>query len=250
MLPSPVILAPYLPTRNFPPTAAAPSLSLPRPFDVQPLRRADIASAIPITPLNATHMDLPVSMANKRLTLKVTPLNTTLAKNKGAGVALQPLVTSLFPYLVPSSHRLNVQSCNSFSVTSLAAPHLTTSIESHPYKNQGEGGGLYFPDAPAGRWHPSPLRLFDCSTLHSSTNRYLLTSLPHFVVSSIRHSVVPTLSSVAQQFPLWNSSTYVRLTPLQCADPKNAPITRLECAVPKTQHLKSFRMHRCKKKWG
>jgi len=242
VLPSPVIFAPYLRTRNSPPSAAAPSPSPSRRFDVQPLRHADIPSAIPITPLNTTHMDLPVSMANKRLTENLIPLNTTLAKNKGAGAALQ---LSTFP-------RSNVHRCNSFSVTSLAAPHLATSIESHPYKNQGAGAALYFPNAPTCRSHPSPLRLFDSSgssALHSSTNRYLLISLPHSVVSSIRHSVVPTLSSVAQQFPLWNSSTYVRLTPLQCTDPKNAPITRLECAVPKTQHLKSFRMRRCKKKW-
>jgi hypothetical protein len=45
-------------------------------------------------------------------------------------------------------------------------------------------------------------------------------------------------------------STHFRLSPLQCADPKNAPITRLECAVPKTQGLKSFRMRTYEKRWG
>jgi hypothetical protein len=38
--------------------------------------------------------------------------------------------------------RSNVQRCNSFSVTSLAAPHLATSIESHAYKKHGGGGRL------------------------------------------------------------------------------------------------------------
>jgi hypothetical protein len=135
VLPFPVIFVPYLRTRNSPPSAAAPSPSPSRRFDVQPLRHADIPSAIPITPLNAIHMGLPVSMANKRLTENLSPLNTTLARNKGAGGVLQ----------LSSFLSSNVQRCNSFSVTSLAAPHLATSIESHPYKNQGEGAACIFP---------------------------------------------------------------------------------------------------------
>jgi hypothetical protein len=100
-----------------------PKSSHPRPL----LSRQHSA---PVSPLAATLTNRPASIANKRLTTKLTPLNITLTKNKGAGVALQ-----LSAFL-----RSNVQRCNSFSVTSLAAPHLATSIESHPYKNQGEGG--------------------------------------------------------------------------------------------------------------
>src|SRR5712692_8085603 len=40
------------------------------------------------------------------------------------------------------------------------------------------------------------------------------------------------------------------LSLLECADPQNAPITPLECAVPKTQHLKSFRMRSSEKSGG
>src|SRR5713226_7560327 len=40
------------------------------------------------------------------------------------------------------------------------------------------------------------------------------------------------------------------LSPLVCADPKNAPITPLECAVPKTKDLKSFRMRSSEKTRG
>src|SRR5260370_9260769 len=40
------------------------------------------------------------------------------------------------------------------------------------------------------------------------------------------------------------------LSLLECADPQNAPITPLECAVPKTRHLKSFRMRSSEKSGG
>jgi len=40
------------------------------------------------------------------------------------------------------------------------------------------------------------------------------------------------------------------LSLLECADPKITPITPLECAVPKTQHLESFRMRSSGKSGG
>src|SRR5258708_18684100 len=42
----------------------------------------------------------------------------------------------------------------------------------------------------------------------------------------------------------------ISLSPLECADPKNASITPLECAVPKTMDLKSFRMRSSEKSGG
>src|SRR6266481_9162733 len=39
-----------------------------------------------ISPLAATLMDLPASVANKRLTAELSPLAATLAKNRGVGV--------------------------------------------------------------------------------------------------------------------------------------------------------------------
>jgi hypothetical protein len=91
----------------------------------------------PVSPLPATLTNLPACIANKRLTLKLNPLDPTLIKKRGVGA---PLQLSTF---LPS----NVQTCNSFSVTSLAAPHLATSIESHPYKNHGGGGAATFQPA-------------------------------------------------------------------------------------------------------
>jgi hypothetical protein len=40
------------------------------------------------------------------------------------------------------------------------------------------------------------------------------------------------------------------LSLLECADPQNAPVSSLECAVPKTGRCKPFRMRSCKKSGG
>jgi hypothetical protein len=40
------------------------------------------------------------------------------------------------------------------------------------------------------------------------------------------------------------------LTPLQSALPRNAPITRLESALPNSLDLKSFRIRTCENRWG
>ncbi len=42
----------------------------------------------------------------------------------------------------------------------------------------------------------------------------------------------------------------ISLSPLECAVPKNAPITPLECAVPKIRRFKSFRMRSFEKSGG
>jgi hypothetical protein len=55
-----------------------------------------------VTPLSATLMELPASVANKRLTAKLTPLDATLTKNRGMG---SPICFSTF-------QRSNVQTCN------------------------------------------------------------------------------------------------------------------------------------------
>ena len=91
----------------------------------------------PVSPLPAALTDLPACIANKRLTPKLNPLGPTLTKKPGVGVA---------PQLSTFLHS-NVQRCNSFSVTSLAAPHPATSMESHPYKNHGGGGAATFQPA-------------------------------------------------------------------------------------------------------
>jgi hypothetical protein len=89
--------------------------------------------------------------------------------------------------------RSNVQPCNSFSVTSLAAPHLATSIESHPYKNHGGGppAPQQFPfwDAPLAAAPSSPS--FDVQTFKGSTP-YLLTSFRRLIASTFRPPDVQT----------------------------------------------------------
>ena len=106
----------------------------PRPASLSPRHDENPATVRPelrsVTPLAATLMDLPASVANKRLTGNLSPLDATLTKKTGVG---SPLCFSTF-------QRSNVQTCNdlrpnSFHFTSLAAPHPLTPIESHPYKN-------------------------------------------------------------------------------------------------------------------
>jgi hypothetical protein len=127
----------------------------------------------PVNPLTATPMDLPASAANKRLTQSLNPLDATLTKNRGTGVALQ-----LSAFL-----RSNVQRCNSFPVTSLAAPTVQPQSNHILTRTMGRGRHLYFPDVPTCRSHPSTLRPFDPSgsctlgLLHSFT--VCAPSLPH-----------------------------------------------------------------------
>src|SRR5882724_4514974 len=42
---------------------------------------------IPVSPLAATLMDSPASVANKRLTAELNPLDATLTKNRGEGAS-------------------------------------------------------------------------------------------------------------------------------------------------------------------
>src|SRR5713226_8170229 len=65
-----------------------------RPFDVETFQHADLPpflTSLPhylltsssLSPLAATLMDLPASVANKRLTVRLSPLAATLTKNTG-----------------------------------------------------------------------------------------------------------------------------------------------------------------------
>jgi hypothetical protein len=68
----------------------------------------------PVSPLAATLMDLPASVANKRLTAGLTPLDATLTKNTGEGAPpvdlstfrrsdVQTIPNPLFPFFSYSS---------------------------------------------------------------------------------------------------------------------------------------------------
>src|SRR5229473_4891379 len=69
---------------------------------------------------------------------------------------------------------------------------------------------------------------------------------------SIFHSLLehPPRRAPSFQLSTVNLQPLYPLSLLECADPQNAPITPLECAVPKTQHLKSFRMRSSEKSGG
>jgi hypothetical protein len=83
----------------------------------------------PINPLDATLADSLACAANKRLTPNLSPVDATLPTNPGVGSRTSQ--SSNLPTFQPS----NDPRPNSFLLTSLAAPHPLTPIESHPYKN-------------------------------------------------------------------------------------------------------------------
>ena len=108
----------------------------------QPIPLLFCQHLVPVSPLAAALMDLPASIANKRLTPRLTPLDATLTKNRGVGTRS---CTSHHSSTFSISH---FPSPNSYGITSLAAPHPLTPIESNPYKNsRGEECGPF--SAPA-----------------------------------------------------------------------------------------------------
>src|SRR6266478_3753694 len=84
-----------------PPKSSHPSQSLPR------------QQSASVSPLAATLMDLPASVANKRLTVGVSPLDATLTKNRGVHPSSQK-VLSLRAF--PAVGRSNVSTCKRFNV--------------------------------------------------------------------------------------------------------------------------------------
>jgi hypothetical protein len=84
-------------------------LTPPNSFHPRPLlSRQQLA---PLTPLAATLMDLPASVANKRLAARLTPVAATLTKNRGVGSrllfhALLNSFTFFCTFLLPSKIQL------------------------------------------------------------------------------------------------------------------------------------------------
>jgi hypothetical protein len=111
-----------------------------QPIDLQTFRcascipngvtgRSDVA--IPISVLDATLMDLPASVANKRLTVRLTPLDATLTKKWGGGTSFKPKA-----YL--SSEALFVRPLPRYLFTSLLRAPLLARSYGGP---AGEDGG-------------------------------------------------------------------------------------------------------------
>src|SRR5271155_3149137 len=113
----------------------------------------------PISPLSATLMNTPATVANKRLTENLTPLDATLTKNPGVG-------------RTPCSKPANLPTCklasdlcpNSFPLTFLATPHQLTPLLSHSYKNHRGVGVENIPSPALG----SLFALLDQRVFHNS----------------------------------------------------------------------------------
>ncbi len=94
--------------------AVSPSFS----FDLQLLT---FGLAVRLSPLAATLMDLPASVANKRLTACLSPLAATLTRNRGVGATRERFFTLLhiqpashLPYTLPSSVSRKPFVCHSY----------------------------------------------------------------------------------------------------------------------------------------
>jgi hypothetical protein len=93
----------------------------------------------PLSPLAATLTDHPASVANKRLTVNLTPLDATLTKNRGEGQ-----VSPFEPFNLQTFQPANGSVPNSLPHTFLANPQQLTPCLSHSYKNH-RGAPSVFP---------------------------------------------------------------------------------------------------------
>ena len=107
---APLFLYPNLLFSRRPPAPACPVYPEPRRVSqrVTPLSSSHPKPFLsrqhhaPITPLDATPMDYPASVANKRLTPNLTPLDATLTKNTGWGPTFLRFGAQTFPTFRPA----------------------------------------------------------------------------------------------------------------------------------------------------
>ena len=85
------------------------------PFQLFNCRRSTLLDC-PATPLNTTHMDIPTSVANKRLMPKLTPLDATLTKNRGVAASPTFQRSTFLPWVVPNVQPSNVTTFRRFPV--------------------------------------------------------------------------------------------------------------------------------------
>ncbi len=134
----------------------AASLPIPVRF-TQLLSRRQPAS---ISPLAATLMDLPASVANKRLTAWLSPLDATLTKKRGVGV--------FFPFWNSSQLGVNL-SFQSLTHCTFYNPFVFTFM--HVMGGVPPGASIF----------PTPTRReAEESRPSASSHRYFLTSLLHY----------------------------------------------------------------------
>src|SRR6266850_31749 len=164
-----------------------------------------------VSPLAATLMDLPASVANKRLTAELSPFDATLTKNRGVGGVI---VNQLPPRLaVPTSGRDDVQTWRRSdlptfrrSLLSLFAPRMfhksfaikgshTLSQNCRVYTNSSQNGTC----RPAHRGQDYPghccvLRLSNSSTFQwfSPSRRSDVPTFRRSDVATFRPSDVPS----------------------------------------------------------
>jgi hypothetical protein len=138
-------------TRALPPfLSAVPHLLTCKPYNLQTIivqapsnfsHPGDLLSCqhnAPVSPLAATPMNLPASVANKRLTENLTPLDSTLTKNRGEGVSptfkpsnLQTFQPSNLPTFKRFSPPFNFQLSTVNLPSPISPPYLVTSLRPH-----------------------------------------------------------------------------------------------------------------------
>src|SRR6266849_11200598 len=96
---------------------------------------------------------------------------------------------------------------------------------------------------------PLPLHRSKSFPLNVFADPHPLNPVTSIFYKNIRGQGAPPIRA-GSDFQASQRSIDISLSPLECADPKNASITPLECAVPKTMDLKSFRMRSSEKSGG
>ncbi len=134
----------------------------------------------PLSPLDATLMGSPASVANKRLTVWLNPLDATLTKNRGWGLQLSsgaasklaPSTSRVSPYPYSYPYPLSFHTLAALSYTT--APPQLISTQSVTQTFHRDGGCT--PSRHPGYRHPK--QPVEARTALTSLHRYLLTSLP------------------------------------------------------------------------
>ncbi len=108
---------------------------------------------------------------------------------------------------------------------------------------------VWIPDASSGRSNVSTIFTPNSFALNLFADPHPLNPVTSIFYKNIRGQGAPPIPA-GSDFQASQRSIDISLSPLECADPKNASITPLECAVPKTMDLKSFRMRSSEKSGG
>jgi len=132
--------------------AARQLVLLTSPDSSHPFQLLSRQQSAPVNPSEATLMILPASVANKRLTLRLSPLNATLTKNPGAHPSSQILLARPATLSQPPIFR-----------TLFQVPYPATPLFATLTKKTGVWGHSSHSGTPP--THPVPIVSTNCSTL-------------------------------------------------------------------------------------